>query len=419
MKITIALNWFHRKVGPMVFYNYPEDGLEEDQKIRISDGINAAFDEGFFSRSFDNLITLNYYFEIHSAWARGGKEMLMISVVFDSPISSDNEHEVLALCIDFADKLKRNDIIFKAFYKEELVRYNEDRDLIDEHTELVEFWVKELYWSTIEVSREKSEEEIIAVLMSQKSIYEVIKFLSNGPIALEDLHIWFNANFPGLSLYNIIQTLEKDKIAFINDIGVEVYVLLLKDIRVERLPPAQLFTLFEEKPELIDLTAVFIERVEKYFSTYNQSVKDSLELFELVANPKIYNLISKLRTGPIPKNNIAVMISDAQAKEIFNHLKTLKEKNVIDEFEYNDEIHILLVTDIRFTTAFPDYLARLIPKETKVQIAKGFTTSSEQKIVHIGLETDDLESGLTELDAQELKDLVKKSSFLSEDDEEE
>ena len=46
------------------------------------------------------------YFEIYSKWARGQKEMVMISVIFDESVPPDIEHEVLGQCIDFAQKLK-------------------------------------------------------------------------------------------------------------------------------------------------------------------------------------------------------------------------------------------------------------------------------------------------------------------------
>src|SRR4030067_2518283 len=112
---TIALSFFHRKIGPIVVYNYP-DTFDEVSKLRIADIMDQAYEEGFFTHSFGDLTSMNYYFEIFSSWARGNKEMVMVSIVLDNEVPSDLEHILLSWTIDFATKLKNNKEIYKGFY---------------------------------------------------------------------------------------------------------------------------------------------------------------------------------------------------------------------------------------------------------------------------------------------------------------
>ncbi|MHA1342254.1 MAG: hypothetical protein ACTSRZ_20855 [Promethearchaeota archaeon] len=372
MNLVIALSWFHRKVGPMIFYSYPEGMLKEEEKIRIADQIDQAFEEGFFSHSFDNIISMNYYFEIYSEWARGQKEMLMISIIFYENVTPDIEHEVLGQCIEFSRKLKKNKEIYKAFYVEDELLHSETSLKIKKYNDTLKVWVQELYWTLIEKTREKSEEEILATLLNKKTVYEVINLLSNGPLSLEDLEFWFKNEFPDENLKEILEELEQERIVFINDIGVENYVLLTKQIIVERIPPLCIITLFEEKPELEELTKIFLKKVQNFFSAYVPNKEDSQRLIKLVANSKIYNLLCQLREGPLPKNKLIDALGDNQLRNTLDNIKILEEADLIDEFDYKGDRLIILKTDIRFKTEFPHYLRKLIPKETKAKIAQPY-----------------------------------------------
>ncbi|GAH60485.1 unnamed protein product [marine sediment metagenome] len=73
MKPIVALSYFHRKIGPLVFYSYPESMLDEQLSARIANIMDQTVSEGFFTHSFEKNNSNNYYFEIHSDWARGNK----------------------------------------------------------------------------------------------------------------------------------------------------------------------------------------------------------------------------------------------------------------------------------------------------------------------------------------------------------
>jgi hypothetical protein len=120
-KNGVALSYFARKKGPLVFYAYPEAILEEGFSIQISDIMKQVFKEGYFVHQSSTLpSSLNYYFEISSEWARGRKEMLMISVVLDKLTNTLLEEGIQKICNDFVEKLKSANGLFKALYIEML-----------------------------------------------------------------------------------------------------------------------------------------------------------------------------------------------------------------------------------------------------------------------------------------------------------
>ena len=144
MNITITLSYFHRKVGPLVYYHYPEQNLEENEKTRIADIMDQANDEGFFSHSLGNLYSMNYYFEIFSTKARGKKEMLMVSVILDTNIPSYIEMEIMNKCKDFADRVKNNNNSFWAFYNEDDPHFSEEEIMnIKQYNSLMKKWIEE------------------------------------------------------------------------------------------------------------------------------------------------------------------------------------------------------------------------------------------------------------------------------------
>ncbi|MFX1447294.1 MAG: hypothetical protein ACFFCG_04085, partial [Promethearchaeota archaeon] len=112
MKPIVALSYFHRKIGPLVFYSYPENMLDEQLSARIANIMDQTVSEGFFTHSFEKNSSNNYYFEIHSDWARGNKEMLMVSIIFDQQINPEIEQSVNLLCTEFLEKLLSNEEIY-------------------------------------------------------------------------------------------------------------------------------------------------------------------------------------------------------------------------------------------------------------------------------------------------------------------
>ena len=319
---------------------------------------------------------MNYYFEIHSDWARGNKEMLMVSIILDQQIPTEIEVTLSNLCAEFSERLQSNEEIYTAFYIKDLNSFDEnDKELIVKNEALIEAWVNNLYWAIVEFTSEKTEEEKIAILLNDKPIFEILGKLSKGPILLEWLREWFNEEFPEKNFEEIIDTLVNKQFIFINQIGlVEKYVLLLKEVNAERIPPDSVIEYIDDKPELIDL---LLPKVQEYFSEYmmksaEEIKEDSFTLFKIMADAKKYNVLSELRNGLISKDKLHKLVSKKSLDSLMENIEFLKKYDVIEELDYNDETYIVLKTNLQITTAFPEWMRKLVPKESEPIVANKY-----------------------------------------------
>lgn len=159
MEPTINLSYFDRRIGPTLFYSYPEAILDEDLSYRIGALMNSVFTEGSFTFSYDDISLLNYYFEINSPWTCGGKEILMLTFVFQR-ISRDIERKIINLFKNFQNKLDSEQNIFTGFYINDIEsRKGEDKKYIVKYNSLVKLYVKELYLSILENVEIKKKEK--------------------------------------------------------------------------------------------------------------------------------------------------------------------------------------------------------------------------------------------------------------------
>ncbi|MBN1213939.1 MAG: hypothetical protein JXA99_00705 [Candidatus Lokiarchaeota archaeon] len=384
MKNICALSYFHRKIGPLVYYSYPEDILDEKLSTRIANIMDQQFIEGFFTHSFEEIITLNYYFEIQSDWARGNRDMLMISIIFNQQMITEIEDKIQSLCSEFSEKLKSNEEIYTAFRIGDIRNFDkEEQEIIIKNNELVKLWVRELYWATIEVTREKSEEEKLASLLKKKYIFHILRKLSKGPLPLDWLREWFQNSFPKRSFNDIIDLLIERQLIFINQIGiVEKYVLLLKEVNAERIPPDSVIEYIDQTPKLIEL---ILPKVQKYFSSYETKTEEELEndsfrLFQIIADPKKYNVLSELRNGLIPRDKLPKLVSKRNLDALSKVIDFLKKYDIIEELKYKNERYIVLKTNLQITTAFPEYLRKLLPKEVKPVVAETYIPNLNEEI---------------------------------------
>ncbi len=385
LKTIVTLSYFHRKIGPLIFYSYPKDILERELSLKIANIMDQQFSVGFFTHSFENLKSLNYYFEIYSDWARGNKEMLMVSIILEQQIPTEDEEKIKILCIEFSEQLQSNEEIYTGFYINDISNFDEkDQESIRKNEVLIKAWVKNLYWVIIEDTREKTEEEEIAVLLNDKHIFRTLEKLSEGPILLEGLREWFIEKFPEKDFTEIIEILDEQQFIFINQIGlVEKYVLLVKEVNAERIPPDSIIEYIDDKPELIEL---LLPKVQEYFSEYEKKTREEIKedgfvLYQIIADPKKYNVLSELRNGLISKDKLPKLVSKKSLDSLMENINFLKNYDVIEELNHNGESYIVLKTNLQITTAFPEWMRKLLPKESEPVVADKYKANrNESKI---------------------------------------
>lgn len=352
-----SLSYFQKKIGPQIYYSFPEKVLDPRFSSRIRNIMDQALGEEFFTYKFEDLNSVNFFFEIDSKWARGGKEMVMLSLIFDKILNLEREKNILALSLDFTEKLKSNEGVYKAFHIHEKNLYDKkEQNEIEENLNLIKVWVQEFYSASFEEIREKTEEESIANLLKDKEVFFTHKKLSEGTITYEELQNWFKENFKKFNFDNILRKLLDQQFIIVTEIRYEKHIILLKDVEIRRLPPESIIRYFDKTPEIIEKV---IKKVKKFFDTpYLPTEEDSFILLRLVSDPKIYNVIAKLRDRPILKSALTKFYTEKSLIPLFEILDTLKKYEIIDEFKHNGEVYVILKTDLQITTYFPEYLRK-------------------------------------------------------------
>lgn len=163
----------------MIFYSYPPDQVGEEISDRLYDVLTQQKGEEFFMHSFDEFKFLNYYFQIPSDWARGSREMIMVSMIIYDQIPPEIEDSIALLCRKFAEMMQSKEDIYTGFYINEISKYEEDdKEKIKKNTQIIKDEVRELYWETIEETRKKSEQQKLTQLENDRYLFESIEEMS-------------------------------------------------------------------------------------------------------------------------------------------------------------------------------------------------------------------------------------------------
>jgi len=205
--------------------------LDKEISVRIFDIMDQPNKEEFLTQTFENFKLLNYYFQISSDWARGSKEMAMLSILTSQQISTEIEENLSNLCKKFSEKMQSNEGIYTGFHIKELNSYDEiDQERIRKNNLLIKDWVQELYWEILEITRKISEEEKITVLLDDRYIFESLEKMSrevkkiSKEIDLSEDSVKKNLNIRNAisNLNNIIDDLYEGYIEKMTEINFEL-----------------------------------------------------------------------------------------------------------------------------------------------------------------------------------------------------
>ncbi|MGB5910804.1 MAG: hypothetical protein WBH31_06375, partial [Promethearchaeia archaeon] len=134
------------------------------------------------------------------------------------------------------------------------------------------------------------------------------------------------------------------------------YLFLIKDIMFSRVPNENLLKHFKDTNN--ELIEPFKQRAVDYFSHYDpyiEDVEETKKLASILLNPDVYDFFVLMRSNHYPLDKIPKIFSEFAVTEIL--LDNLKKLNVITEIkDENKRSWILLLTDIKPLTIFPEYL---------------------------------------------------------------
>ena len=143
-KSGVILSYFRRKVGPIVFYAYPEDVFTEKEKELAMDLMKTASEDKIFTYQTEFFSSMNYYFEIESSWARGRKEVLLLTTVLNTQINEVIENQMEHLFQEFETKVSETTDIFKGIYLDEIDRLEEkEKKVIKTKADDIRSYLKE------------------------------------------------------------------------------------------------------------------------------------------------------------------------------------------------------------------------------------------------------------------------------------
>jgi len=243
----ISLTFFKRRSGPLIYYYYPENSLNATEKASIMDTMVQVSNERYSTHQSSTLSSLNYYFEIQSDWARGKKEMLMISVVLNTKITKSIEDIIQSICIDFESQLKNIKDIYKALYDKDLDSFSdEEQSDIEKFSRILRMKIKEFHKKIRILNSQKFTKVIF------KGTMEIEKKLDLTQIAQGIQDAEFNPErFPGLIMKiekpNATILMFSDGKLMITDLKNTSEVALVIDIIMEKLKSLGIII---PKPEL-------------------------------------------------------------------------------------------------------------------------------------------------------------------------
>lgn len=149
--INLIISYFNSQKGPDIMISFPEEIPEE-----LSENIRKLFDLEFNTPIAEhilqnkNLRITNFSFEVPSEWARGNKEMAMLSIITDKDFKNEKLYDLLK---EATKKISSTSKIYKGFYHEDKisqkdeevqVKYQELNDIFNDYIRKFESKVKEI-----------------------------------------------------------------------------------------------------------------------------------------------------------------------------------------------------------------------------------------------------------------------------------
>ena len=152
------------------------------------------------------------------------------------------------------------------------------------------------------------------------------------------------------------------------------YLFLVKDIMFSRVPNESLLKHFKDTNN--ELLEPFKQKAVDFFAVYDpdkQPVEETKKLAAIMLNPDVYDFFVLMRSNHYPLDKIPKIFSEFAVTEIL--LDNLKKLNIITEIkDENKRSWILLLTDIKPLTIFPEYLLPKIRAVYRKEDADGKIT---------------------------------------------
>jgi len=113
----IILSYFDDKAGPTVFCSYPKIMIDVVIRKGMCKFMDFDVNDGYSIFVRNDVRIFNFPFEIVSELSRGKIMSLMLSVIIEKDVSSEIENVIHNLFISFRNDIKRDENIYRAFFR--------------------------------------------------------------------------------------------------------------------------------------------------------------------------------------------------------------------------------------------------------------------------------------------------------------
>ena len=318
-----------------------------------------------------------------------GSQFLTISI-FDL----DDEIELFKDIIK--DMASRLDDIY------EKLAYAEKQNNLEKITNLNIRLKNEIKFAIFQIDRLSNLDKIqkVALIYNNELRLKVLEILRKYPVSREKLKRELQKKDPQVNLdillrpFTELNIIKRDWIKGERDkktgkiTGRGEYLFLVKDLMLTRVPPQNILDRLEESsPQLYE---PYKRRVDEFFAQYDpfeESMEDKREIASMLLNPDIYDFFLLMRNQYYPVKKIPKIFSEFAVTEVLiENLKKLGILTVIEDVaidykgkedegegeekkeEEEGEDWLLLLTDIKPITIFPEYLLKNIREAYKFTI---------------------------------------------------
>ncbi|MBD3196184.1 MAG: hypothetical protein GF317_14095 [Candidatus Lokiarchaeota archaeon] len=267
----ILLTYFNRTIGPELYLSVPQNlkqNLDSNYVAQIKSLLDTS-NEGFFNHYFSpEFKTANWIFTIDSEWARGFKEVVMITIIIREEEPDFSYYE--RILGEFKEKIRKKSEIYKAFYINK--KTQEGRNEIYEQYGRLKEELDRLY-KIVSIKVVETEGSLVSLkqLKETKSIEisdQMLKKITNNTKNSENCFIVFRTR--GKSTKIDILPVATDKILRLTIIfGEQMTVKIIQKI-------SQIFSKYEETVSLVFTSGICQEIDRCLYEVYINADLDKL-----------------------------------------------------------------------------------------------------------------------------------------------
>jgi len=189
--VTLNLSYFNTIQGPQIFQSFPEDADEGIvQSVANLLNISELIKQKFFVYEGADFKTVSLYFETPSEWARGKKEMLLLSIILPPDSSIENKDPVRGILEKLEAEINQVESGYMGFYAYDWVKMEEHeediegiaqdiRKILEKYVSEVDIAIKEAKKFSLEQMREVFQKKKLGVYVIDDEflnyLYEIEK----------------------------------------------------------------------------------------------------------------------------------------------------------------------------------------------------------------------------------------------------